>query len=139
MLRGQITLVCGPPGSGKSTYVSDHASLGDLIVDVDLLWKALAGMAWRERPFHLLHYVLAARDGVVRELQSTTRSNPTAWVIGCLPKKKERMELARQLSATVVMLDVPKLECLRRIKGDSRKGPQAWEQLIAEWWETYER
>ncbi|MCB2007567.1 MAG: HNH endonuclease, partial [Rhodoferax sp.] len=38
-----VVVVCGPPGSGKSTYAQDHASPSDLVIDVDVIAARLSG------------------------------------------------------------------------------------------------
>ena len=42
--RTPVTVVCGPPGSGKSTHVDGHKQPGDLVVDIDALYVALTGL-----------------------------------------------------------------------------------------------
>jgi hypothetical protein len=38
-----LTIVCGPPGSGKSTYIREHAKQGDTIIDLDAIMGTLSG------------------------------------------------------------------------------------------------
>lgn len=35
-----LHVICGPPCSGKSTYVREHAEDGDLLVDYDVIAQA---------------------------------------------------------------------------------------------------
>jgi broad-specificity NMP kinase len=39
--RGKLTFVCGPPGSGKTTYCQAHAEPLDLIWDLDAIAGAM--------------------------------------------------------------------------------------------------
>jgi 5-methylcytosine-specific restriction endonuclease McrA len=38
-----LTIVCGPPASGKSSYVAARAQQGDLIIDLDVIASTIAG------------------------------------------------------------------------------------------------
>ena len=135
----QVTIVCGPPGSGKTRYVREHAVRGDLILDVDALYMALSGLDWYDKPDELLPFVAEARDAVIRRLERPSEVK-RAWVITTGAKKHERDALARRLRAKVVVLDVPAEECLRRIANDERRAHQLekWHRLVDEWWREYE-
>lgn len=134
-----VTLVCGPPGSGKTTYVKERMQPGDLVVDMDAIYSALSGLPWYNKPPELLPFVAAARDAVIERLQRPSNVRH-AWVIATAPKKAEREELRRKLQAEVIILDVSAEECKRRIRQDLRRAEQAvgWDLLIDKWWEEYE-
>ena len=136
----RCTLVCGPPGSGKTRYVGEHKKWGDLVLDLDTLTTALSGEAMYDKPAGLLSYAIAARDAVIEQLASD-HDRPRAWVIGSLPKRAEREHLAKLLGADVVMLDVDPQECIKRIRQDPRRNDrwQAWEPIVRKWWDSYER
>ena len=38
-----VTLVCGPPAAGKTTYVPEHAKPGDVIIELDACIEAAGG------------------------------------------------------------------------------------------------
>jgi len=137
--RGEATIVCGPPGGGKTYYVREHANRGDVVVDLDVIGAALTvGAKPHAVPEHLLRFALAARDGVLRELRAP-KGCPRAWVIGCLPSKRERNELAQSLRAKIIMLAVNAEECIKRIQSDSsRDKSKDWKKLVREWWENYQ-
>lgn len=134
-----VTVVCGPPGSGKTTYVQGQRRWGDLVVDFDALMSALSGgLPWYDGPAALLPFVLSARAAVVERLmQSSELQN--AWVIAGLPDAREREQLAAQLGAKVIVLAVPAAECLRRIQKDERRSAalSAWREIVHRWWQDY--
>lgn len=57
--KHMITVVCGEPGSGKTTYVEQHAKSGDIVWDWDKVAHVMTGL-----PMHTLH------DGTQRHLQA---------------------------------------------------------------------
>ena len=132
-----VTVVCGPPGAGKTTYVTEHAELGDLIIDVDGIYMALSGQPMYSRPQELLSFVLHARQAIIERLRS--RSNVRkAWLITTAAKKPEREVYVRD-GADVVVLATPAAECLKRIAADERRSTwDGWTDLVTEWWASYE-
>lgn len=79
-----ITLVCGPPGAGKSTYVQDHAQPADLIVDYDNIGHALGSP---DRHTHTaIHTVInAARNAVLTQIRRADHHARAVWIISTNP------------------------------------------------------
>ena len=130
------TLIAGPPGSGKTTYVRSRAGVNDLVVDLDTLYAALSGHARYEKPDALLPFACEARDAVENRLLSVSDVD-RAWIIKCAPKRADRDYYVRR-GAAMVVLDVPAEECLRRIASDPERLNEPWELLIRQWWSEYE-
>ena len=132
-----VTVVCGPPGAGKTTYVRERAVAGDLIVDVDTLFAALSGQPLYQKPPLLLPYVLAARDGALGRLE---RGPAPAWVITQGVTAAERETLRARFAAEVVVLETPAITCLERIALDERRAGQLdeWLPRVLRWWREYE-
>ena len=110
----KITIVCGPPGSGKSTYVNQRKKFGDLIIDLDLIWQALTGMSRNQRPSNILPFVLSCRDNIYSQLREPNDID-TAWIIAGLPRARDREQLSEKLKAKIVLLLFNKETCLNRI------------------------
>lgn len=137
----KTVLVCGPPGSGKTTYVNERKQWGDLVVDVDGLFVALTGgLDWYEKPAVLLPYVLDARDAVFDRLAQGDDELGRAWVITSEPDATKRQALARRLCGAVVVLAVSANECLRRISLDERRADKVdlWRSIVERWWSDYQ-
>ena len=139
-VQPRVTLVCGPPGSGKTTYVMKRCTAGDLVVDSDALFAALSGQPWYDKPAELLPFVKEAFDAMVRKVE-TSRGLRAAWIITGGARASSRNAIARPLSATVVVIETPPATCLRRIEADPRRASRAhlWQAPIDEWWRKYER
>ena len=100
----RVTLVCGPPCAGKTTYVRQHAQPGDLIADQDRLGPT------------------AMRRALSQIARMTTG---TAWVIRCCPGPQRRDQLARSIRATdMVLINPGRAELLARANGRPDPGRQ---------------
>jgi len=85
-----VTLICGPPCAGKTTYAQQHAQPGDHILDRDTITAANAEQIMRQR----IDDIAAMTDG-------------QAWVIRSAPNGTTRLRLATRLRAHVVLLIPP--------------------------------
>ena len=137
MFATPTTVVCGPPGAGKTSYVRQHAQPGDLILDVDALYMALSGQPMYDKPAELLPFVIEARDAVIERLRQRSRANH-AWVITLAPTESERQPYAED-GADVVVLATPAEDCLARITADPERARwDGWTQLVESWWTSYD-
>lgn len=129
----ETILVAGPPCAGKTSYVTDHATPGDLIVDFDQIIQALGSPDSHGHPEHLKPFVWDAVDAIVARLQSGRHETPRSWFIKCDLDRT----LADRIGARIVVLETPADECKRRAETTGR--PDRWGDLIDDWWATYER
>lgn len=135
-----VTVVCGPPGSGKTSYVRERARWGDMIVDMDALYAAISGLPWYEKPDVLLPFVAEARDALIARLNRPSEIRH-AWILMSGARRADRDALRQRLNAEVVVLEIGASECMRRISLDERRRDktQRWHELIERWWREYER
>jgi 5-methylcytosine-specific restriction endonuclease McrA len=135
-----VVVIAGPPGSGKTTYVREHAHWGDLIVDVDALYHALSGLPWYEKPNILLPFVMEARDAVLQRLARKSDAR-RAWVITGEANYDRLQGLKKSLGAeAVVVMTTSSNDCMRNIYQDERRAKSAplWEDLVRKWWDTWQ-
>lgn len=145
-----MTIVCGPPGAGKSTYVRKHAHPHDRIICFDQIAKELfppikGGVGTRpELSGTLIRDILRKRNQAIAEC--TTPHAPTlwhgAWVILVEPRGQHRMWWHTTLGARVVVLPTPPSLCMVRceldtLAGDRRRGDAI--RYIGTWWSMYTR
>ena len=80
----KITLVYGPPGAGKSTYVQEKAGPADLVVDYDLIGNAL-GSRDREQHQRIHGAINAARNAVLTQIRRADTGADHVWIISTNP------------------------------------------------------
>ena len=126
-----VTLVCGPPGSGKSTYVAERLYPGDVVCDLDAIVAAITAQPLHTKPVAALPLAWEMRDAFLSRLLRPLQVHH-AWVIAGAPKRSER-DRYRMAGARVVLLPVPAAEC----KARADRGPD-WRDAIDRWWADYE-
>lgn len=140
LVKAQRVIVWGSPASGKSTYVRSNMYPGDLVIDVDALKQALSYQTRDSAIENLIPIVLMTRDYLYQLIENNVPDCRTVWVIGCLPKRKEREELAQRLNAELVFMEVDYHECIRRAGDDHGRENKALQRaLIDRFFEQLER
>ncbi len=135
--RIPLFIVCGPPGSGKSTYVRENSGPKDLVIDLDSIFSLLSRLPEHSNPTGYLAEALDIRNAKLRGLATDTK-HERAWFIITAPRADERTAWAAMLGASVVVMDTPKDECIRRINADvARDGHREWMiSAVHAWYES---
>jgi predicted kinase len=133
---GKMTLVCGPPGSGKTTYVRERLNRGDLIVDLDDIWSAFTGQQKGDHPDGLLPYICEARDAVLKKWGQNRRTD--IWFIHSAASRRKRRAVRRMFGADVVVLETTPNECVRRATEQGRDPVKTFKWATA-WWHEYQK
>lgn len=128
----KITVVAGPPGAGKTTYVEKHKGKNDLVIDLDALGIALGSDVTHDHNDRILPFMFAARDAVIARM-SRPNDIDRVWVIRCAPTNAERREWWQ---ADVIVIETPADEAWSRAK--QAKRPAQWRALINAWWDDYQ-
>jgi predicted kinase len=113
-----LFVVIGPPASGKSTWVREHAKQGDIVIDFDLLAMAMAGPNAdpHDHPPSLMAVARAARTAAI-EAALRQRHHTDVYVIHSSPSA-ERMAEYHRAGAKVVTVDPGKDVVRQRCKGE---------------------
>ena len=135
-----LTIVCGAPGAGKSTWVEKQKQPGDVVIDLDAIIADLAGTARRSTDIKRRHLQAALIERNRRLTELSRRDGCRAWFIVTAPNPRERKEWSEQLGASrVVVLVTPADDCAARIHADPTRTAVADELSAAadEWWRRY--
>ncbi len=134
-----ITIISGPPCSGKTTYLNEHSQPGDILIDLDTLQQGIrAGYShWQgDTDTTLLNRAMRQRNAILGGLHRLKRGR--AWLIVQAPSQAERDWWANKLGGQSVLLHPGTDECKRRAeaRGTPRaiEGVDQWERLSREPW-----
>lgn len=135
-----LHIVCGPPASGKSTYVAERAGGRDLVIDVDVIASELSGQplhGWSSDKW--LSPAIRLRNGMLGELSKAPRYD-AAWLILSAAKAEHRQWWADKMRpASITVLEVPAAECMARVRADATWPREATFEAIGKWWSAYGR
>lgn len=132
-----VYIVWGSPMAGKTTAVRQMMRYGDLIVDVDELWRAVTMQDLYIKPDNVRFNVFAVRDALYDQIKMRYGQWYDAYVIGGFPEKYERERTAEMLGAELIYCESTRDECLQRVADGGK--PEAWKKYISAWWDTFER
>ena len=123
-----ITVVTGPPCSGKTTYVRSRAKPGDIVIDFDTMAQAFGSPVDHDHSPATRHVTIQARR-IAIAAALTVHHQTTVWIVDCnIPT--DRMRAYRSAGASIVVLSVDPGELHRRA---SRERPALWHRLIDQW------
>lgn len=109
-----LTIVCGPPASGKSTYVAERAEPRDAVIDLDDIMRLVQPGF---RPWTLTDPAMLNRAIRVRNEMLGSLANPPgrrAWFVIGAPSVAEQLWWQQQLGAALVLLDPGERVCIER-------------------------
>lgn len=134
----QVFIVYGSPLAGKSSYVAEAMSEGDLIIDIDSIWQCVSGCDRYTKPNRLKSVVFAVRDNLLESVKYRRGKWLNAYIIGGYPFKAERDRLIDTLGAREVFIDTDKEECVNRlIAANDGRDIEQWVKYIDDWWLQY--
>jgi 5-methylcytosine-specific restriction protein A len=134
--RIPLTIVTGPPGSGKSTYIRQHAGPDDLLICLDAIMQTISGLPEHHTHRRWLKPALAERNRLLRALHEDPQW-PAAWFVVSAADPAERRAWQQKLGGTLVVMDTALDECLRRIHTDPTRAGQTERMATAAtlWWQ----
>ncbi len=136
----RINIVYGPPMAGKTSLVREHIQPGDLVIDMDRLYKAISFMSEYDKPNAIKFNVMAVRNLLIDQVKTRYGNFKNAWIVGGYANKVDRERLASELGAELIFVEADKEDCYYRLKycNDYRQRHQEeWKQYIDAWFEEY--
>lgn len=124
----EVHVITGPPCSGKTTHVAQHAQPGDLRVDYDHLANALTGAPDGNHQHDRKHTAVfkAVRQAAIT---AALASSSTVWIVHSSPSETD-LERYAAMGAEVHTVDPGKATVLRRIATE-----RPWQmKVVAEQW-----
>lgn len=115
----------GPPCSGKSTYVREHAKPGDIVVDFDVLAQALGSPVPHDHNREIRMVTIDARRAAIASAIQAHLRGHTVWVVDINPEL--RMDAYRRVGARFVTTTADVAELHRRADAER---PALWHELI---------
>lgn len=126
-----LTIVTGPPASGKSTYVQQHAKPGDITIDYDAIANTLTppdGKPHKHTPI-IKAITKAARQAAI-DAALKHHHEVDVYIIHSLPGATT-LQRYRTLGARIVTIDPGIDTVLARCKAER---PWQMQQAVKEWY-----
>lgn len=124
-----LYIVIGPPAAGKSTYVAEHATEGEITVDYDQLAQALGNRTRHDAISPIREAAYTARQAAIDAILD---HGWDAWIIHGNPSD-EQMDVYEQADAVFVLIDPGREQTIKQAEQDQRS-KQTFEQ-IDQWYE----
>lgn len=135
----KVYLVYGSPLAGKTSYVLDAKSDGDLIIDIDDIWQCVSGCKRYIKPNRLKSVVFAVRDTLLDCVKYRRGKWANAYIVGGYPLAADRERLCRELGAEEIFVECDKEECTRRLEACDDRDKKEWNRFIEEWFDRFTR
>jgi hypothetical protein len=128
----RVVVVMGPPAAGKNTYVTEHASPADIVIDLDALARALMPHPPEQShtyPNHVRDIAIAARKGALDRARRRTMGC-TLWIIHAIPSAEQLAEY-RALHYKIITIDPGRDIVERRARAER---PAFMLPAVAKWY-----
>lgn len=135
--KKNVYIVYGSPLSGKNYLVNDLKKYGDIVLDIDEIWKAITLEDKYIKPNNIRFNVFKLRDELLDQIKTRYGQWYNAYIIGGYPDKYERERIAKELGAELIYCESTQEECIERAIETGR--PSEWLRYINQWWDKYER
>ncbi len=136
--RIPLTIVCGPPGAGKSTYLRQHVRPEDVLIDLDQIKGEISGLPEHHTTSsEIVPLALEERNRRLRALASDT-THRQAWFVVSAPDPDDRKLWASMLGGRVELIATPLDVCIQRINADPTRVGHRSRMVAAarSWWDA---
>ncbi len=129
-------VVCGPPASGKTTWVEGMRKPGDLVWDFDAVATVLTGISGHDRPAEAIGILMAMSSGMIQWLIEETTRHCNVYMI--VVDREDARAMASAIGAEVITMDTDEATCLARIDADDGRRAVAARQreAVRQWFRS---
>ena len=131
-----LFVITGPPAAGKSSWIREHATARDIVIDLDLIALALAGPGAHHHDHspELLRVAYRARQAAVHEAEQMA-DKVDVYLIHTMPQAKARARY-RRLGARIVTVDPGEAVVRQRVQDMRQPGMDA---VVTRWYQGHRR
>lgn len=134
-----VHIVYGAPCSGKTTWVRDNMTRGDLVIDMDSIWQGISGLGRYDKPSSLKAVAFAVRDNLYDLVRTRAGKWRTAFIVTGAPRKADRQRLMSRVGADdCICIDATKDECMERLARAGDRPIEQWATFIDDWFNAYQ-
>ena len=133
----EVYLVYGAPMSGKTTWVQNNMSEGDLVIDIDSIWQCVSGCDRYVKPNRLKSVVFKMRDELLNVVRYRLGKWNNCYIVGGYPVSSERERLCRELGAREVFIEASKEDCIARLESIEDARSAEWMKFIEDWFAKF--
>ena len=136
--KREVFLVYGAPLAGKSDWVRENKSTGDLVINIDDIWCCVSGCKRYVKPNRLKSVVFKVRDTLIESVKYRYGKWNNAYIVGGYPLQSERERLCKELGAREVFINCTEQECFERLeKMDDLEEKDEFKNFISSWFEKF--
>ena len=134
----KIYIVYGAPFAGKSQWVKENKTEGDLIVNMNDIWQMISGCERYIKPNKLKAVAFKTRDVLLEAVKYRLGRWRNAYIVGGYALQSERERLCKELGAEEILIDATKEECIARLEANETiQNKNDFEKYICEWFERF--
>ncbi|MEX0755687.1 MAG: AAA family ATPase [Actinomycetota bacterium] len=127
-----LTLIAGPPCSGKTTLAREQA--GDTpVIDFDDVYQQISGLERYERGSAMVDE--RASSAFRQAIDDLILEDCNGWIVQSAPRRWQPQTLRRAGVAHTIVLMVPPEVCLERVRLER---PPRWERWVFDWFRDYQ-
>lgn len=133
-------IVCGAPGSGKTTYVMENKSSNDIVFDMDYICSALVyANNVHDKHDCAIDAAMFLRDAFYDYIEQKRLKRGKAWIITAAADMAMLNLLAYRLDADIIMMNATLDDCIRNINQDPARTNKMFHiQLARKWYKAHE-
>lgn len=139
-IQKRAYVVWGAPCSGKSSFVMENKERDDLLIDMDLLWRAITGGEKYDKPDALKAQAFALRDCLLDSVKTRAGKWSVAYYVTTEPRRAARDRLCARLGAEPIYIPCTREEALDRLANDPERKEYAaqWAEYINKFFDEME-